>query len=115
MKVFLLAILLSFLTSCAGSVKVLGRGCQTFDAQFMDVNKTFSPDKTWQQKVWTYGGNKEKATTFTLRELLTSKEIECKNVQSLRITIGQSFWDQIFSMAIFAQRMTMTIEVQTKS
>lgn len=108
--------LLSFLFfSCAGNVKILGRGCQTFNAEFVDINKEFSPNKIWQRKIWTKGGVSQKPTTLTIREILDEKEIECRNVLSIRYAVGQSFWDQIFSIVPYLQRMTLTVEVQTKS
>lgn len=79
------------------------------------MNKEFNPNKVWQRKVWTSGGNGQAPTTLTLKELLSEKEIECKSVKSLRYRIGQSFWDQIFSIVPYFQRMTLTVEVETKS
>lgn len=106
---------LIFFSSCAGSVKIVGRGCQTFDGQFMDINKEFNPDKVWQKKVWTSGGPESSARTFTIEEVLLEKEIECRRVSRLRYKIGQSFWDQVFSIVPFVQRMTITVEVETKA
>lgn len=114
MKYFLVLSLL-LLSSCAGSVKIVGRGCQALAAQFVDTNKEFNPNKVWQRKVWTYGGPEKSARTFTIYELLQEKEIECRQVAKLRYQIGQSFWDQIFSVFPFVQRMTVKVEVQTKS
>lgn len=110
-------VLLGFLAlhSCAGSVKISGKGCQTFKAQFVNINEGFNPNKSWEQKVWTYSGSKESPVIFSLKELLAYKEIECKDVKSIRYKIGQSLWDQIFSMPPFIQRMTLTVEVETKS
>ncbi|MCR9203213.1 MAG: hypothetical protein NXH75_01450 [Halobacteriovoraceae bacterium] len=113
MRIVLFAICL-FLSGCAGNVKILGRGCQTFNAEFVDINKGFNPSKAWQRKVWTSGGASQKPTTLTIREILDEKEIECKSVKSIRYSIGQSFWDQIFSLVPYIQRMTLSVEVETK-
>lgn len=114
---FVILLLGSFflISSCAGSVKITGRGCQAFDGEFVNINKEFRPDKVWQKKVWTHGGPESSARTFTLEELLLEKEIDCRKVGRLRYEIGQSFWDQIFSIVPFIQRMTIKVEVQTKS
>jgi hypothetical protein len=45
---------------------------------------------------------------------MAEKEIECRSIAYLRYKIGQSFWDQIFSILPFMQRMTIEVEVQTK-
>jgi hypothetical protein len=100
---------------CAGNVKILGRGCQTFNAEFVDINKGFNPNMVWQRKVWTRGGVSQKPTTLTIREILDDKEVECRKVKSIRYSVGQSFWDQIFSIVPYIQRMTLTVEIETKS
>jgi hypothetical protein len=115
MKLSFLIILLIFLSSCGGSLKVTGRGCQAFNAQFVNANVFFKPNFTWQRKVWTFGGTKESAKVLTLSEIMSEKKIECRNLSFIRYQISQSFWDQIFSVFPFVQRMTLQIEAQTKS
>ncbi len=115
MKLSLLFFLLMFLSSCGGSLKVTGRGCQAFDAQFVNANVFFKPNFTWQKKVWTFGGTRESATVLKLSEIMADKKIECRNLAFIRYQISQSFWDQIFSVFPFVQRMTLQVEAQTKS
>ena len=105
----------SFLTSCAGSVRISGRGCISKDAQFVNRNVLFKPNKVWQKKVWTFGGEADDVKSFSLVDLMSEREIDCKQIAYLRYKIGQSFWDQIFSIMPFMQRMTIDVEVQTKS
>lgn len=113
----LLSCLLTLLifSSCAGSVRVSGRGCTSLDGQFVNKNVFFKPNKSWQKKVWTFGGEAEDVKSFSLAELMAEKEIDCRSIAHLRYKIGQSFWDQIFSFLPLMQRMTIEIEVQTKS
>lgn len=105
---------LFFAVGCSGNLKVLGRGCRAFDAQFSDSSAPFQPSQVWQKKVWTGGHFKERPTTVTLREVLKEKDLDCNEVRSLRYTVMQSFWDQIFSMAPFFERMTLKVEVEIK-
>ncbi len=100
---------------CAGSVKIAGRGCQTFEGQFMNANAGFTPNKVWQKKVWTRGGSESSARLFNIEEILEEKEIKCDQVALIRYQVSQSFWDQVFSVFPFIQRMTVQVEVQTKS
>lgn len=115
MKVILLLLSAVLMTSCGGSLKVTGRGCQAFDAQFVNRNIIFQPNFTWQKKVWTFGGTESSASTLKLAEIMSEKKIECKNLAFIRYQISQSFWDQIFSVFPFVQRMTLQVEAQTKS
>jgi len=75
----------------------------------------FVPNVVWQEKYWSYGGEEDSSETTNLGELLAHKQIECKKVKFLRLTTGQTFWDQIFSIVPFIQRMTLNIELMTES
>lgn len=103
------------ISSCAGSVRITGRGCVSKDAQFANKNVFFKPNIQWQKKVWSFGGEESDAKSYSLVELMSEKEIDCRNIAFLRYRISQSFWDQIFSVVPFMQRMTIEVEVQTKS
>lgn len=110
-----LFMLLFFLTGCAGGIRITGSGCQAFDAQLMSVNEIFNPQHTWEKKLWTSGGSEEDSKVLLMRELLAEKNIACKQVKRIRYTISQNFLDQIFSIIPFRQRMTLKIELETKS
>lgn len=111
----LMIVTLLFLSSCAGSVRITGRGCTSKDAQFVNRNVFFKPNKTWQKKVWSFGGEADDVKSFSLAEIMAEKEIDCRQIAYVRYKIGQSFWDQIFSFIPFMQRTTIEVEVQTKS
>lgn len=114
-RLLLIALLACLLSSCAGSIKVSTRGCQSMKTEFAHENMRFAPNVVWQEKYWTYGGGEDSSETTNLGELLADREIDCKKVKFLRLTTGQTFWDQIFSIVPFIQRMTLNIELMTES
>ncbi len=115
MRIWLLLSFIVLFQGCAGSVRISGSGCQAFNAQIMNKNEIFSPQHQWEKKLWTSGGSEDDAVVLLMRDLLAEKNFTCKQVKSIRYTISQNFMDQVFSIVPFRQRMTIKIELETKS
>ena len=81
----------------------------------MSVNNSFNPSISWEKKVWTSGGAEDDAVIYLLKDLLKEKDLECKQVSKIRYGIEQNLMDQVFSIFPYWQRMTIKLEVETKS
>ncbi len=101
--------------SCAGNLRVSLKECEISQAQFADItgnsNGEFKPDRTFTTKLWSTGIGPDSVTDVVLKDVLSEQGVSCVSVKYLRYTIGQSFWDQIFSVIPFVQRSSLKVEV----
>lgn len=105
-------IMLSFLlSSCAGGVRLVQKECIRSDARLAEDQNAFRVDKKFSQKVWSMGSGESSASEVNLKEVLEGEDINCQNVKYIRYSIGQNFWDQIFSIVPFIQRSHVDYEV----
>ena len=110
-----LCILLILLSSCAGSLHVSMKNCLKSRVQFAQVNardaSTFHADHTFTTKFWSYGISSERPTDVELKDVLTDNGYSCVNIKYMRYTLGQSLWDQVFSVVPFIQRSSIKVEL----
>jgi len=99
------------LFSCAGSLRLKLEECNISDLQIAQTNRAFTVDRSFTTKIWSYGISSDSVTDISLKEVLGEKAISCVNIKYIRYTIGQSFWDQLFSIIPFIQRNSLKIEV----
>lgn len=112
---FISAILLLLLGSCAGNLRVSLKGCEISQVQIADTSgKTqgkFEPDRSFTTKIWSFGMAEDSVTEVTLKDVLIEQGVSCVNIKTLRYTLGQSFWDQIFSVVPLIQRSSLKVEM----
>jgi hypothetical protein len=104
---FYLALLISLL-GCAGNVGVTSRGCKASEAKIMSEELEFQADYSWNKKVW----SSSETNLIRIKDLLVEKELDCSDVARVRYQVGQTFWDQLFSIFPFFSRMTVKVDVQ---
>lgn len=109
-KIFLFSIL--FFTSCAGSIKITHKDCQT-NATFDNRNEPFTANHQWKVHIWSHRSSYEKATIINLKESLSKQGLACEKVKKIKYSIGQSLLDQLLSLIPFTQRSTVEFYVET--
>lgn len=109
---------LFFLSSCAGSLRVSLKNCPNSSAQFAQItgkdSSSFHPDHSFTTKFWSYGISYDSPSEVDLKDVLTDNGFNCENIKYIRYTLGQSSWDQMFSIVPFVQRSSIKIEVAMK-
>tara|TARA_Y100000780_G_C13696027_1_gene422617 strand:+ start:56625 stop:57002 length:378 start_codon:yes stop_codon:yes gene_type:complete len=113
-KIFIIYILLflgPLFTSCAGNLSLKLDDCNIAQTQIAPTNTVFNIDRSFTTKVWSYGISSDSKTSLSLKDILREKALSCVNIKYIRYTIGQSFWDQLFSIIPFIQRSSIKIEV----
>ncbi len=106
---------LILLSSCAGNLRVSLKGCEISEAQIADITGNtqgkFEPDRIFTAKLWSTGMTSDSINDVVLKDILAEQGISCVSVKNLRYTLGQSFWDQIFSVVPFIQRSSLKVEL----
>jgi len=110
-----LCIFLILLSGCAGSLRVSMKDCLQSSAQFAQItgkNKnSFHADHTFTTKVWSYGISSDSPIEVELKDILADHGFNCVNIKYMRYTLGQSLWDQVFSVVPFIQRSSIKVEL----
>lgn len=106
---------LVFISSCAGHLEVIPRGCFSDSSNFtyaLDFDPEFKPDFIIKKRIWTHGFTDEgsRSHKIFLKSYLGEHEVACKKIKSIRVTIDQSTKDVIFSVLPFISRHTLTVE-----
>ncbi len=97
--------------SCAGNIRVKMDDCDISEAEISRTREKFNVDKRFTAKIWSYGIMEDSATEVQIKDVLREQGLSCVNIKYIRFRMGQSFWDQIFSIVPFIQRTSLRIEV----